>query len=165
VRRSFYDQFYKGLLTPRLGHLLEIDYPPEATPLRHGLMEASYAAHYSMRGADCSDTVEGGLGVLSGAAAEAGAGLPDGCDAAAAGAAAGEGQGAHGVATGPAALPEGVQHITFTATTSRQGTLLIGAAPRRAPALVWQAMQSALRRDPALRTCPGELALHPAGAC
>jgi hypothetical protein len=88
IARSFYDDFYKDLLFPCAGHLLEIDYPVGLQPLTHGLMEALYTRHYCQRG-------------RAKAAGETGK-VPDGAD------------------------------VTFTATTSQRGTLLLGTHLRTA---------------------------------
>lgn len=110
---SFADAMYGDLFLPRLGHLLELDYPAGVTPLRHGLMEASYAAH-------CSAPARGAAG--SGAAN--GVASPDALDVVAQGAA----QAAQDAPQAPGSGLQAAPSVTFTATTSAAGKLLIGAA-------------------------------------
>ena len=120
IHTTFQDMYYKDLIEPRLGHLIECPYPAVATPLRHGLMEASYTAHYSLA-KSMADAQSGGdvqNGDVSGTrGAEAVSQLLS---------RSGPGEGDGSVAEEGAAS---VQDITFTATTSAQGTLLLGEPP------------------------------------
>jgi hypothetical protein len=112
------DARWRSLLAPRRGHLLELARPEGMPPVRRGIMELSYTRHY--------------------APAEAG-GRAEEAAAAVAQAIAGP---APAAATPPPVLPpdsgdgsssdeaSGRVDVTFTATTSASGTLLIGERAR-----------------------------------
>lgn len=87
---------WQAALQPRRGHLLELQPPAGMPGVVRGLMELSYTSHYSSAGSHVAATSGGGAGGQSGTAAET------------------------------SSLQRQAVDITFTATTSASGSLLVG---------------------------------------
>ncbi|KAI8468098.1 MAG: oxidoreductase [Monoraphidium minutum] len=111
------DARWRSLLAPRRGHLLEIARPEGMPPIRRGVMELSYTRHYAPaeasraaaeEAAEAAETARAGPAECApGAPTGGGGSSSSGCDA-----------------EEDAARVD----ITFTATTSASGTLLIGSS-------------------------------------
>jgi hypothetical protein len=114
------DERWRSLLAPRRGHLLELARPEGMPPVQRGIMELSYTRHYAAAAAGpCPE--EAALAV-----AQALAGPAEALTDLFGGRAGGSG-GSDGGA--------GRADITFTATTSATGTLLIGKTLHAPPPL------------------------------
>lgn len=143
VARSFYDRLYRTLLAPRAGHLLELPYPDGMQRLSTGVMASGYTRHYTRSGSDShaadshaadshaadSDAADHDAVVRSNASASAGAEVSVAIEDAPLAEASGEGQGKSESATCTGGAAESAHDragVTFTATTSHTGTLLLG---------------------------------------
>ncbi len=123
------DVRWAGAFRPRRGLLLEMPAPEGMPAVSHGLMEVSYTSHYSRapgssgsRGSSGAPSSEGFFPLTYEAVAESqAAGLAASAAAAAAAAP------AEAAAEAQGEVDEGVD-ITFTATTSASGSLLIGSS-------------------------------------
>ncbi|PRW45110.1 glycine oxidase isoform X1 isoform A [Chlorella sorokiniana] len=107
------DVRWAAAFRPRRGLLLEMPRPGSMPPVQHGMMELGYTQHYSQAGSagafTAYQTAQPGAAAGGGAAAAAGG-------ATVAAAEAGSGKQGEGV------------DITFTATTSKSGSLLVGSS-------------------------------------
>jgi glycine/D-amino acid oxidase-like deaminating enzyme len=100
IARELAAPAWKDALKPRRGHLLELSPPSGMAPLQRGLMEVGYTAHYS----------------------------PGGKAAAAAAAASPSHTSAVSSSSASSSSSAAAADITFTATTSGNGTLLVGSS-------------------------------------
>ncbi|GBF90631.1 hypothetical protein Rsub_03203 [Raphidocelis subcapitata] len=113
------DVRWRSLLAPRRGHLLELARPEGMPPVRRGIMELSYTRHYAPPGAGGGSSAEEAAAAvaqaLAGPVPAAAAPPPPPPPVV----------GSDGTAADEAA---GRVDVTFTATTSAAGTLLIGSS-------------------------------------